>query len=331
MDILKTILLYLSMLYISSVQIAPDPSTVNVTPTPMPTPLGIYTTAPVSTPTPTPVPTPAITANPAYGQLVMGDRNDTVVNVQKRLQELGYYQGEIDGAYGNQSRQAVEQFQYQNGLTVDGIAGRYTQTILFEYADVVAAPVVTNTPAFYPDETLAPLPPTATPSAVLTSTPAPTITLPPTPTASPEADAVMLLDRYSFVLDGFTEPLTAQDTQLPLHPLEADETLFIPLAEILKSTGNVVIGNTDGNFEELAFTVLTDFYQLSYTREDDGSLLDLLFKKNSQPQPLVTRTAILQGGILYLPLEDMARITGIAFVMDDASGTITVTMPAAGT
>lgn len=339
MDILKTILLYLSMLYISSVQIAPDPSTVNVTPTPLPTPLGIYTTAPVSTPTPTPVPTPAITANPAYGQLVMGDRNETVKDVQLRLQELGYYTGDIDGAYGNQSRRAVEQFQYQNGLTVDGIAGKYTQTILFEYDGVVAAPVVTNTPAFYPDETLTPSPQTAAPSQTLTPTPAPTATpspemsaaLTPEPTAVPEADAVILLDMYSFVLDGFTDPLTAQDTGLPLHPLESDETLYIPLAEMIKSTGGVVIGNVDGSLEELAFTVLTDFYQLSYTREEDGSLSDLLFKKNTQPQPLATRNAILEDGILYLPLEDMARITGITFVMDDAGGVITVTMPAAGT
>ena len=78
MDLLRTILLYLSMLFVSSVQIAPDPSSVNVTPSPAPTPYGIVATAtPVATPTPTPVPTPNITPNSAYGQLVMGDRNET--------------------------------------------------------------------------------------------------------------------------------------------------------------------------------------------------------------------------------------------------------------
>lgn len=328
MDILKTILLYLSMLYISSVQIAPDPSTVNVTPTPLPSPVGIYTEAPLSTPTPTPVPTPSITANPAYSQLVMGDRSETVVKVQRRLQELGYYQGEVDGAYGNQTRRAVEQFQYQNGLTVDGIAGRYTQTILFESADAVSAPVVTNTPAFYPDETITPPPSTPAPPATPTPSPTPAPAL--EATEAPGAGEAILLDRYSFVLGGFGEPLVSQDTGLPLHPVEADETLYVPLAEILKSAGSVVIANSDGSLEELAFTVLADFYQLSYTKGDDGSVTDLLFKKNTQSQPLANRSAILLDGVLYLPLEDMERMTGIAFVLDDAGGTITVTMPALG-
>ena len=89
------------------------------------------------------MPTPSITANPAYKTLVLGDRNATVGNVQTKLKELGYYTGEIDNAYGNQTRLAVQQFQYYNGLTVDGIAGRHTQTILFEYADVKAAPTPT--------------------------------------------------------------------------------------------------------------------------------------------------------------------------------------------
>ena len=78
MDLLRTILIYLSMLFISSVQIAPDPSTVHVTPSPEPTLYAVVETAtPAPTATATPVPTPALTPNPAYGQLVMGDRNDT--------------------------------------------------------------------------------------------------------------------------------------------------------------------------------------------------------------------------------------------------------------
>ncbi|MBN1777678.1 MAG: peptidoglycan-binding protein [Clostridiales bacterium] len=329
MDILKTVLLYLSMLYISSVQVAPDPATVNITPSPAPTAYGIYATTELSTPTPTPVPTPAITANPAYGQLVMGDRNATVKDVQLRLQELGYYTGTIDSAYGNQTRRAVEQFQYQNGLTVDGIAGKYTQTILFESPDVVAAPVVTNTPAFYPDETDTPPPPTAVTSATPMPSPAPTQA--PEPTATPDVNAPMLMEPYSFVMYGFTQPLTVQDTETLLHPVESEETLYIPLTEILKNAGNVVIESSDGSLEEIAFSVLTDFYQVSYTVNGDGSVSNLVFEKNTQPQPLVTRSAVLLDGVCYLPLEDMQRITGITFATDDMGGVITVTMPSAGT
>ncbi len=356
MDLLKTILLYLSMLYISSVQIAPDPSTVNITPSPVPTPYGIVATVtPVPTPSPTPVPTPAITPNTAYGQMVMGDRNDTVADMQRKLAELGYYKGDIDGAYGNQTRRAVELFQYQNGLTVDGIAGRYTLTVLYESDEVKPAPtqvVATETPPFVMDETITPPPATETPAIPVTPSPTPTpqpvTTATPEPTATPEATAApeatetpgpsvtpdlnapVEVDTYHFVLAGFSDPLTVQDSDTVLHPAEFEEALYVPLTEILKNAGNVIIGNTDGDTQEIAFTVLADFYQFSYTLGEDGSLSNLVFEKNAQPQPLNTRNAFVLDELLYLPLEDMARITGITFTMDEAGGIITVTLPTAG-
>lgn len=333
MDLLKTILLYMSMLYISAVQVAPDPVTANITPMPMPTQTGIYATATVSSSAP--VPTPAITANPAYGTLVLGDRGAEVGNVQRKLQELGYYAGTVDSAYGNQTRRAVEQFQARNGLTVDGIAGRYTQTILFESVDVIAAP--TATPPFLPDDT--PTPPPATP--------VPTPTLPPAtgepfteaaaePSAAPEpaqtpvGEAPVPLTNYSFEFPGFTQPLTVGDTETVLHPARLDETLYVPLIEILQNAGNVVVSNTNGNLEETAFAVLTDFYQISYAVGDDGSLSNLVVEMNGKALPLINRTAFLLDGILYLPMEDVAGRMGIVFGVDDATGIIAVTMPAAG-
>ena len=338
MDLLKTILLYLSMLFISSVQIAPDPSTVNVTPSPEPTPYGIVATAtPEPTPSPTPVPTPAITPNSEYGQLNMGDRDDDVKELQEKLSELGYYTGKIDGAYGNQTRHAVELFQYQHGLTVDGVAGKYTLTVLYESDEVQPAPtklVATNTPAFSPDETPTPPPASETPAATVTPSPEPTATSEPTatpePTDTPDPNVPVILETYDFVLAGYTDALTMQDSDTVLHPMEAEEILYVPLIEILESAGNVIIQNDEDGTEEVAFSVLTNFYQVSYTQNDDGGLSDLVFEKNAEPQPLNTRNAIVMDGILYLPLEDIQRITGIAFDMDEAGGTITVTMPSAG-
>ncbi len=361
MDLLKTILLYMSMLYISAVQVAPDPATANITPSPMPSPTGIYATATVSSSTP--VPTPAITANPAYGTLVLGDRGSEVGEVQRKLQELGYYTYEIDNAYGNQTRRAVEQFQTRNGLTVDGIAGKYTQTILFESADAIAAP--TASPAFLPDDTLTPPPMTATVAPTPTSAPAeatdaptaeataqptatPTLTPPPAteeptaetaapstetpePSQTPAENAAVLLDNYSFEFPGFTQPLTVGDTETVLHPAQLDDILYIPLIEILQNAGNVVVTNTSGSVEETAFAVLTDFYQISYTVSEDGSVSDLVVEKNAKAIPLSNRSAFLLDGVLFLPMEDMASRTGIAFSVDDATGMITVTMPTAGT
>lgn len=344
MDLLKTILLYLSMLYISSVQGAPDPSTVDVTPTPVPVPYGIVATVtPVPTPSPTPVPTPDITPNAAYGQMIMGDRGTSVTEMQEKLTELGYYAGDVDGAYGNQTRHAVELFQYQNGLTVDGIAGKYTLTVLYESKNVKPAPtqlVATSTPVFYPDVTNTP-PVTQTPEGTPAVSPTPTQTPTRTPTPSPAqtsaaepADTLspslpVLMENYSFVFSGFSDPIVAEDSGIALHPVEAEEILYVPLMEILQSAGNVVIANDNDGAKELAFSVMTDFYQISYTQNEDGTLSDLSVEKNTQPQPLTTRNAILLDGMVYLPLEDVTRMTGIGFTMDDVSGMITVTMPSA--
>lgn len=339
MDLLKTILLYLSMLYISSVQIAPDPSTVDVTPTPRPTAYVVAATAtPEATPSPTPVPTPDITPNGAYGQLVMGDRGDDVLAIQQKLTELGYYTDKLDGAYGYRTRHAVELFQYQNGLTVDGIAGKYTQTVLFESDNVRPIPtalVVTPTPVFRLDDTATPPPATQTPAATPSATPSPTptetpeTTDTPAPAAVPDPNAAIPMTGYQFVISGFAAPLTVQDQETVLHPVEAGEILYVPLMEILKSEGSVVIENAQENAQELAFTVLTDFYRVSYTQNEDGALSDLVWEKNTVPQPLATRSAFLIDGVFYLPLEDVQRITGIEFTMDEAAGTITITMPTA--
>ena len=46
--------------------------------------------------------------------------------VQQKLKELGYYNGAIDGIFGNQTVQAVKNFQRDYGLTVDGVVGKNT-------------------------------------------------------------------------------------------------------------------------------------------------------------------------------------------------------------
>ena len=46
--------------------------------------------------------------------------SDMLAKVQKKLAGLGYYKGAIDGEYGNQTAQAVQQFQADNNLPVSG-------------------------------------------------------------------------------------------------------------------------------------------------------------------------------------------------------------------
>lgn len=55
-----------------------------------------------------------------------GSRSDEVTEIQTRLKKWGYYNGEIDGIFGSQTKKAVISFQKKYGLDADGIAGPKT-------------------------------------------------------------------------------------------------------------------------------------------------------------------------------------------------------------
>ena len=55
-----------------------------------------------------------------------GSRGEEVRTIQEKLKRWGYYSGSVDGIYGSQTVSAVKKFQQENGLTVDGIAGKNT-------------------------------------------------------------------------------------------------------------------------------------------------------------------------------------------------------------
>ncbi len=59
-----------------------------------------------------------------------GSRGEEVRAIQIKLSSLGYYNGSIDGIYGSATEKAVRQFQYDNSLVADGIAGDKTLAAL---------------------------------------------------------------------------------------------------------------------------------------------------------------------------------------------------------
>ena len=63
--------------------------------------------------------------------LSSGSRGEKVEELQKRLQALGYYDGEIDGQFGPGTKGAVVDFQKNNGLDTDGLAGTETLNLLY--------------------------------------------------------------------------------------------------------------------------------------------------------------------------------------------------------
>jgi len=73
-------------------------------------------------------------ADTYYGVLKFGSRGEGVVHLQKALNANNFKVGTVDGIYGKKTENAVIRFQQMNGLRIDGIAGRQTQSKLFSTA-----------------------------------------------------------------------------------------------------------------------------------------------------------------------------------------------------
>ena len=61
-----------------------------------------------------------------------GAVGDDVIELQARLQYIGFYNGKIDGVFGWGTYWALRNFQYEFGLEVDGIAGATTKQKLVD-------------------------------------------------------------------------------------------------------------------------------------------------------------------------------------------------------
>lgn len=51
---------------------------------------------------------------------------ETIKQIQQKLKNWGYYEGEVDGIFGYKTETAVKKFQEKNGLKVDGKVGNQT-------------------------------------------------------------------------------------------------------------------------------------------------------------------------------------------------------------
>lgn len=61
-----------------------------------------------------------------YALSKYGSTGSEVKSIQKKLRELGFYNGSVDGIYGSATQSAVRNFQKSVGITSDGIAGKKT-------------------------------------------------------------------------------------------------------------------------------------------------------------------------------------------------------------
>lgn len=70
-----------------------------------------------------------VTVSVSAATLTIGSRGQDVTKLQQALKDRGYNVN-VDGIYGSQTKNAVKEFQRDNGLTVDGIAGTKTLAAL---------------------------------------------------------------------------------------------------------------------------------------------------------------------------------------------------------
>lgn len=95
----------------------------------------------VSTATPAPT-TPPATITTALMRL--GDKNDSVKAMQQTLIHLGYLTGTADGVFGTLTYRALKEFQKDNALYADGVAGSDTIAAL---NNANKLPTATNPPS----------------------------------------------------------------------------------------------------------------------------------------------------------------------------------------
>lgn len=62
--------------------------------------------------------------------LRVGSNGGAVAVVQAAINEKGFGPAKVDGIFGAETKELVQQFQYASGLSVDGVAGRNTQNLL---------------------------------------------------------------------------------------------------------------------------------------------------------------------------------------------------------
>lgn len=104
--------------------------------------------------TPTPKPTATPSPEPTYTIPEKTVRkNDTGADakaVQKRLKDLGYLKGAVDGKFSAASVAALKAFQEANGLTADGVAGQATYAVLFSNQALKSGATPTPVPEVTP-------------------------------------------------------------------------------------------------------------------------------------------------------------------------------------
>jgi hypothetical protein len=141
-------------------------------------------------------------------------------------------------------------------------------------------------------------------------------------------------DAQVFVLAGGDEPMTLFSDAEPsgaaadvLHPAQLEDTVYVPLMEILKNAGIEIVPESYDRQRTVSFTLTDGVYTLSYTQEDESAVTDVTVTVNEEARALTLDTGFVLEGVLYLPLDTATEATGATFMLDEATGVYTVALP----
>lgn len=202
------------------------------------------------------------------GPLKNGSTGSKVEKLQKRLQELGYYNGAIDGDFGSMTEKAFKLFQKTAGLYVDGIAGSDADVL---YAD--------GAPAYVKEEAAAEAP---------------------TEEATEDAEDDLQRNDTEIADTGVEETAeeaeeieeTVEDTEVTYSLGDyADEVVLIQ--ERLTDLGYLE-GQADGEFGEQTETAVKDFQNINSLIETgivDEVTYDTLFSEEAIENPVEAASA----------------------------------------
>ena len=335
MDLMKTLLIYMSATMALAVN-----STAAQKETPVPTPAATaivetvdntqvqnpekipaaaVTNAAKPTAQITPAPVPTITPNvKAYHNLTMGTKGKEVKKLQEKLIEKGYLpEGSADGAYGRQTYNAVKKFQYYNGLKADGIAGRATQTNLYENPEMIDNPEKAEA-----SETPAP----EANSVVVLATPAPEETAAPEATDAPEpeatADETPATDVPATDAPATDAPVTetpaaeAEATAEP-EPTTAPEKTEEPKEETKQTAEDVPEDVEDIDLDAEDYEIINALVALN---EADGPL-EFIATEDGVPVTAKPRVSQCKDKI-RISLDDLCKCVEGWKLTDDGVGTV---------
>ena len=329
MDLMKTLLIYMSATMALAVNSTAAPKE---TPVPTPAATAIVETVDTQAENPekvpavavtnaakptaqiTPAPVPTITPNvKAYHNLTMGTKGKEVKKLQEKLIEKGYLpEGSADGAYGRQTYNAVKKFQYYNGLKADGIAGRATQTNLFENPEMVDNPEKT-------EETETPAPEAN--SVVMLATPAPAETAAPEATDTPEpeatADEVPATDVPATDAPVTETPAAEAEATAEPEPTAEPEKTEEPKEETKQTAEDVPEDVEDIDLDAEEYEIINALVALN---EADGPL-EFIATEDGVPVTAKPRVSQCKDKI-RISLDDLCKCVEDWKLTDDGVGTV---------